>query len=124
MDIDAFAALVEEALESLPEEFLDKLENVQVDTEEWPSRDDLVAAGLPPRERHSLLGLYHGVPVTERGAFYMALPDRISIYQKPIEAVAGPDENDIRDQVRRTVVHEIAHYYGISDDRLDELGWD
>ena len=62
--------------------------------------------------------------VTERGAFYMALPDRISIYHKPIEAVAGADEEEIREQVRHTVVHEIAHYYGISDERLDELGWD
>lgn len=124
MDLDAFAALVSEALESLPEEFLEKLENVQVDVEEWPSREDLFTAGLSPGSRYALLGLYHGVPVTERGAFYMALPDHISIYQKPIEAVAGPDEEDIREQVRQTVVHEIAHYYGISDERLDELGWD
>lgn len=123
MDLSAFADLVSEALESLPEEFLEKLENVQVDIEEWPERQDLIDAGLSPGSKYSLLGLYHGVPMTERGAFYMALPDRISIYQKPIEAVAGPDENDIREQVRRTVVHEIAHYYGISDERLDELGW-
>lgn len=123
MDLDAFADLVSEALDSLPQEFLDKLENVQVDIEEWPSRDDLEDAGLSVRSRHSLLGLYHGVPVTERGAYYMAFPDRISIYQKPIEAMVGADEEQIREQVRRTVIHEIAHYYGISDERLDELGW-
>jgi len=123
MELDAFATLVSEALDSLPQEFLDKLENVQVDIEEWPSADDLVSAGLSPRSKYSLLGLYHGVPVTERGAFYMSFPDRISIYQKPIEAMSGPDEGGIREQVRRTVVHEIAHYYGISDERLDELGW-
>lgn len=123
MDLDAFADLVSEALDSLPQEFLDKLENVQVDIEEWPSRDDLEDAGLSARSRHSLLGLYHGVPVTERGAYYMAFPDRISIYQKPIEAMVGADEEQIREQVRRTVIHEIAHYYGISDERLDELGW-
>ena len=123
MDLDAFATLVSEALDSLPQEFLEKLENVQVDIEEWPSREELADAGLSPRSRYSLLGLYHGVPVTERGAYYMAFPDRISIYQKPIEAMAGSDEGDIREQVRRTVVHEIAHYYGISDERLTELGW-
>jgi predicted Zn-dependent protease with MMP-like domain len=123
VDIDAFAALVSEAIESLPEEFLEKLENVQVDIEEWPTGDELTRAGLPANARYSLLGLYHGVPVTARGAFYMAFPDRISIYQKPIEAAAGLDEERIRDQVRRTVVHEIAHFYGISDERLEELGW-
>jgi predicted Zn-dependent protease with MMP-like domain len=123
MDLDAFADLVTEALESLPEEFLEKLENVQVDIEEWPSPNDLLDAGLSARSKHSLLGLYHGVPMTERGIYYMAFPDRISIYQKPIEAMTGPDEERIREQVRRTVIHEIAHYYGISDERLDELGW-
>jgi predicted Zn-dependent protease with MMP-like domain len=123
MDLDAFADLVTEALESLPEEFLEKIENVQVDIEEWPSPNDLLDAGLSARSKHSLLGLYHGVPMTERGIYYMAFPDRISIYQKPIEAMTGPDEERIREQVRRTVIHEIAHYYGISDERLDELGW-
>jgi predicted Zn-dependent protease with MMP-like domain len=123
VDLDSFAELVSEALGSLPEEFLDKLENIQVDIEEWPSPEDLLSARLSARSKYSLLGLYHGVPLTERGAFYMALPDRISIYQKPIEALAGADEERIREQVRRTVVHEIAHYYGISDERLEELGW-
>jgi predicted Zn-dependent protease with MMP-like domain len=123
MDLDAFAELVSEALRSLPDEFLERLENIQVDIEEWPTRDDLVSAGLSPRSKYSLLGLYHGVPLTDRGAFYMALPDRISIYQKPIEALAGGDEIRIKQQVRQTVIHEIAHYYGIDDDRLHELGW-
>jgi predicted Zn-dependent protease with MMP-like domain len=120
--LDDFADLVSEAMDSLPDEFLDRLENVQIDIEEWPTRDDLVEAGLRPGDRWSLLGLYHGVPLTNRGAYYMALPDRITIYQKPIEALVGDDEEAIREQVRKTVVHEIAHYYGIDDDRLDELG--
>ncbi len=123
MELEAFAELVEKALDSLPQEFLDRLENVQVDIEEWPTREELEAAGLRPGQKHSLLGLYHGVPLTDRGVYYMALPDRISIYQKPIEAVSGPDDESIKEQVRRTVIHEIAHYYGIDDDRLDELGW-
>ena len=123
MDLDGFAELVSEALRSQPEEFHERLENIQVDIEEWPTRDDLVAAGLRPGSKHSLLGLYHGVPLTDRGAFYMAFPDRISIYQKPIEALAGGDEERIKQQVRQTVIHEIAHYYGIDDERLRELGW-
>ena len=123
MDLDAFAELVSEALQSLPEEFLDGLENIQVDIEEWPTPEDLAAAGLSPRAKYSLLGLYHGVPLTDRGVFYMAFPDRISIYQRPIEAVARGDEEEIKQQVRQTVIHEIAHYYGIDDERLDELGW-
>jgi len=123
VDLDAFARLVSEALESLPEEFLERLENLQLDIEEWPTREDLVAAGLPPRAKYSLLGLYHGVPLTDRGAFYVAFPDRISIYQKPIEAVARGDEERIKAQVRQTVIHEIGHYYGIDDARLRELGW-
>ena len=63
-----------------------------------------------------------GIPLTHRGVFYSSLPDTITIYQKPIERVAGEDEERIREQVRHTVVHEIAHYYGITDERLDELG--
>lgn len=122
MDLDAFGDLVMAALESLPEEFLERLENVQVDIEEWPSEQDLEDAGLVSRDRRHLLGLYHGVPLTDRGAYYMAFPDRITIYQKPIEAIAGDDEDEIREQVRHTVIHEIAHYYGIDDDRLEELG--
>jgi predicted Zn-dependent protease with MMP-like domain len=123
VNLDDFEILVEEALEGMPKEFLEHLENVQMDVEEWPSQADLVEAGLSPNARDSLLGLYHGVPNTERGAFYMAFPDRISIYKGPIEAFSGPDEEHIKEQVRRTVIHEIAHYYGISDERLDELGW-
>lgn len=122
MELDAFSELVSQALDSLPEVFVERLENIQVDVEEWPTRDDLEAVGLSHRDRYALLGLYHGVPLTERFSTYMAFPDRITIYQKPIEAVCGQDEDRIRDQVRHTVIHEIAHYYGISDDRLEELG--
>ena len=121
MDLDSFADLVSEAMESLPEEFLEALENVQVDIEEWPSSEDLESVGMSPRSRYGLLGLYHGVPLTDRHSQYVAFPDRITIYQKPIEAVCGHDEDRIREQVQHTVIHEIAHYYGIDDDRLHEL---
>jgi predicted Zn-dependent protease with MMP-like domain len=121
VDREDFERLVEEALDSLPDEFLEAMENVYVQVEEWPSREELAVVGLDPRDRYSLLGLYHGVPLTNRGTSYVALPDRISIYQRPIEAAAGPDDDAIRAQVQRTVIHEIAHHYGIDDDRLEEL---
>jgi predicted Zn-dependent protease with MMP-like domain len=122
MDLDAFSALVEDALESLPEEFKERLVNVQVDVAEWPSRDDLEQVGLRARDRSALLGLYHGVPMTERHVDHVLWPDYITIYQRPIEISAGPDVEAIAEQVRHTVVHEIAHYYGIDDERLEELG--
>jgi len=124
VDDAAFAGLVAAALDSLPQEFLERMENVEVLIEDWPSREDLEEAGLLPRDRSYLLGLYHGVPLTHRGSAYSALPDRITIFQKPIERLCGEDEEEIREQVRHTVIHEIAHYYGISDERLDELGYD
>ena len=122
LDSEDFARLVREALDSLPEEFLERLENVQVDVAEWPTPGELAGAGLDPGDKRALLGLYHGVPLTGRSSHYMALPDHITIYQRPIEAAVGPEEEAIKKQVRRTVMHEIAHYYGIDDGRLEELG--
>jgi predicted Zn-dependent protease with MMP-like domain len=124
VDDETFAELVSEAVDSLPQEFLERMENVELLIEDWPSREDLEDAGLTQRDRSRLLGLYHGVPLTHRGAFYSSLPDRITIYQRPIELAAGHDDDAIREQVRHTVIHEIAHYYGISDERLEELGYD
>ncbi|HEX2050218.1 MAG TPA: metallopeptidase family protein [Actinomycetota bacterium] len=114
-----FEALVAEALDSLPDDIAAAMDNVEVVVEDEPPRDAL--EGLPRGE--TLFGLYHGVPLTERELYDRALPDVISIYRGPIERAARtPDE--IRDEVRRTVVHEIAHHFGIDDERLTELGWD
>jgi predicted Zn-dependent protease with MMP-like domain len=113
-----FEDLVGEALDSLPEEFAARMENVEVVVEDEPPRDML--AQMP--RGTTLLGLYHGIPLTQRGQYGNVLPDRISIYRGPITRYARtPDA--IRDQVRKTVIHEIAHHFGISDDRLHELGW-
>jgi predicted Zn-dependent protease with MMP-like domain len=122
VELEAFAELVSQALEGLPAEFRERLENIQVDVEEWPTGQELFEAGLEPGDRYGLLGLYHGVPLTDRSSQYMAFPDRITIYMRPLEAAAGPDEVAIAEHVRHTVVHEIAHYYGIDDERLEELG--
>ncbi len=120
---EEFEDLVEEALASLPEEFLGALENIEVVVEDWPTAEDLEEAGLDRHGRGTLLGLYHGVPLTERGAWYAGVePDLITIYQRPIEAVAGQSPEAVRGQVRITVLHEVGHYFGIDDERLEELG--
>jgi predicted Zn-dependent protease with MMP-like domain len=116
----SFEALVAEALDSLPDYFREKLDNVEVVVETLADRETLRMAGLlNPME---LLGFYHGIPLTERSRGYnLVLPDKISIYQRPIEQVCRTPEA-IRAQVRHTVLHELAHHFGISDDRLRELG--
>ena len=81
---------------------------------------DRKLAGLGPRSL--LLGLYHGVPLTKRGESYnLVAPDKISIYQEHIEAICS-DDDEMREQIRKTVLHELGHYFGIDDDRLHELG--
>lgn len=116
-----FEALVEEALQGLPPFLARRMNNVDILLAKWPSRAELREAGVPPG--HTLLGLYQGVPLTERtSAYHLVPPDTITLYQGPIEAEADGDPEEIREQVRRTVVHEIAHHFGISDERLHELG--
>lgn len=117
---DQFETLVAEALADLPAEFLDKMSNISIEVQDWPSRHDYILAGLRPGL--TLLGLYHGIPLTERTQGYnLVLPDRITLYRRPIERVGGTPAA-IREQIRRTVLHEIAHHFGISDERLVELG--
>lgn len=113
-----FERVVAEALARLPEEFAARIDNVAVVVQDEPSTEDLQDAGLPPGEE--LFGLYVGVPLTDRSEYHMVLPDRILIFQGPHERHF--DDRDLVEEVRRTVVHEVAHYFGIDDDRLDELG--
>ena len=125
MDYDAFADLVAEALDSLPEEFLERLENVEVVIEEWPSREDLRGGGsVAARPDVPAGSLPRGAADRSRQLLLAACPTASPSIQKPIERLCGEDDEAIREQVRHTVIHEIAHYYGISDDRLDELGYD
>ncbi|MGE0570869.1 MAG: metallopeptidase family protein [Dehalococcoidia bacterium] len=115
-----FRRLVREAVATLPRALLNRVQNVDIVVERRPSLADRRLAGISSRE--TLLGLYHGIPLTERGEYYnLVLPDRISIYQEPIEGMCSGDD-EIREQVRRTVLHELGHYFGIDDDRLEELG--
>lgn len=122
---EQFEQLAAEALDGLPPFFLDHLSNVAVLIEKWPSRRALREAGVPPGD--TLLGLYTGIPLTERTQGYnLVAPDTITLYQGPIEHVAARQEGDylenVREEVRHTVIHEIAHHFGIDDDRLIELG--
>lgn len=119
MDRDRFRRLVAEAIEELPEEFLDQLHNVDVVIEDRPTRAQLSRTRVRPGR--TLLGLYEGVPQTRRGRHYgLVLPDKITIFQGPIENRCSSDR-EIREAVRGVVRHEIAHHFGIDDDRLDML---
>lgn len=118
---EEFEALVIEAVEGLPPFFRDRMRNVEVLTQAWPTPYDLASADVEPG--HTLLGLYTGIPLTERtGGYNLVSPDTITLFQGPIENEAGPDREAIRRLVRHVTIHEFAHHFGISDDRLRELG--
>ncbi|GIV95650.1 MAG: hypothetical protein KatS3mg057_0307 [Herpetosiphonaceae bacterium] len=122
MDESTFEQLVIEALDALPEEFRRQLENVEVLIERRPTPEHRRAAGLKPWQSRSLYGLYQGVPLTERGGGYTLVPpDTITLFSEPLMRDFRSPEA-LREQVRRTVLHELAHYFGIDDDRLHELG--
>ena len=117
-----FENVVAEVLDDLPADFAEKLENIEVVVEDRPAKADLEAAGVGKGQ--TLLGLYHGVPLSERGWHYMlVLPDRISIYKVPIERVCEQAKTPVDEMIRRVVLHEVAHHFGIPDSRLGELGY-
>jgi len=117
---DEFERLAAEALNDLPPFFQEQMENVEVLIKSWPNRRELDDAGVEPG--YTLLGLYHGIPLTERTHNYsLVSPDTITLFQGPIEQEAGHPE-EVPGVVRHTVIHEFAHHFGISDDRLRELG--
>jgi len=108
--VERFEEWVQEAVDSLPRELRARISNLEVVVEDEP----------PPGQR--LLGLYQGVPLTRRGSYYAGVPpDKITIYSGPLERLYGRDEERLRAEVRRVVLHEIAHHFGISDERLIEI---
>jgi|SRR5215210_2603406 len=114
-----FYELVERAVDRLPPELSRLLENVAIVVDDWPDYSTPLVSGGPGE---TLYGLYEGVPLTERGAgYYGVLPDKITIFRGPLERDFTKDE--LEEQVRITVVHEIAHYFGFGEERLEELGW-
>ena len=112
LNADAFEALVTDELDRLPDDMIDGLENVVFVVEDRPEDGSL-----------DLLGLYDGVAITERDRYgFGEMPDRIIVYREPLLSISA-DEEELREQVHITLVHEIGHYYGIDDNRLHELGW-
>src|SRR5919199_2213836 len=114
-----FYELVERSLDGLPQELAALLDNVAIVVEDSPEYSTpLVSEDLDD----TLYGLYEGVPLTQRGAgYYGTLPDKITIFRGPLERDFPPEE--LGEQIRVTVVHEIAHHFGFDEDRLEELGW-
>jgi predicted Zn-dependent protease with MMP-like domain len=113
MSPDDFEELVAEALDTIPPELADLIDNCVIVVEDYP----------PPDRPTDLLGLYEGIPITERGEFYSGvLPDKITVFRMPTLAICSSVE-DVIDEVHITVVHEIAHYFGIDDHRLHQLGY-
>ena len=113
-----FEDLVAEALDTIPEDLAAHIENVAVQVQDWPNRSQTRG------HRGMLLGLYEGVSLTRRGpiSYAGAMPDRITIFRGPHLRIAS-DRDQLRRRIATTVVHEVGHHFGISDERLLELGW-
>ncbi len=111
-----FYELVERALEGVPPELSQYLENIVIVVDDWPEKH-MLGEG----EDDTLYGLYEGVPITERGSDYYGLPDRITIFRGPLERDFSADK--LEEEIRVTVIHEIAHYFGFDEARIAELGW-
>jgi predicted Zn-dependent protease with MMP-like domain len=118
VDRETFEALVADALDQIPEELGRFMDNVAVFVEDWPTPEQLGG------RRGTLLGLYQGISLTRRSSlnYGPAMPDRITVFRGPISRIAQ-NHWELMDIVTRTVIHEVAHHFGISDARLHELGW-
>lgn len=117
-----FEKLVAEAVSALPDEFLAHLGNVDIVVEDFPGPDIIEMEEL--ESPYDLLGYFEGVPLTEReSSSEPLLPDRITIFQLPIESIAT-SRADLVEEIQKTVVHEVAHFFGLDEDRIAELGWD
>ena len=118
MDRDKFEQLVKEGIEAIPEKFLEKLDNVDIVIEDEPTPAQLKKLKLRPGAK--LFGLYQGVPQTRRGYYSWVLPDKITIFQKPIEEVCFSDKQ-VKEMVKKTVWHEIAHHFGMDEKRVRKV---
>ena len=118
---DEFEQLVADALATLPPEILNRMDNVAITVQEWPSRAQLESSRVPTGS--TLFGLYQGVPLTRRTSHYgMVPPDRITIFRGPLTRYFATPEA-IAEQVRKTVVHEIAHHFGMGEAQIAQLGY-
>jgi predicted Zn-dependent protease with MMP-like domain len=118
MEREEFVNVAEETLDSLPEEFRSRIKNVAILIEDFPANQ------RPPKlgqRRRLLLGIFHGVPATKRSVFNLpAGPDHIVLYQKNIEAICS-SEAEVRHQIRQTLIHELGHYFGMTEEQLKDV---
>ena len=120
-DADEFGQIVSQAVDDLPEWVREHMDNVAITVAPWPRAEQ--RRRLDQRRGQTLLGLYAGVPLTRRGRGYnMVAPDRITLFQGPLEATARDDQTLVR-AIRRTVVHELAHHFGFGEAQIRELGY-
>ncbi len=118
MKREDFVRSVEEALDSLPREFRSRIRNVAVLVEDLPPHQPPVR---PSKPTQLLLGIFHGIPQTKKSVFDLSTgPDHIVLYQKNIEAVCSSEE-EVREQIRRTVIHELGHYFGMTEEQLRDV---
>ena len=121
LPLNKFRKVIERALEEIPQPLADHLQHVIVDIEPMPDEDTCRSLGLD--DPGELMGLYHGTPMTQRDADHAeGLPDRIVIYQRNIERYAE-SEREVIDEIRTTVLHEVGHHFGLSEEDLDRLGY-
>ena len=123
MEKAKFEILVEKAFEELPQEFKSRIENVHVVVEDLPDEHDLIGAKV--LNKYSLLGLYTGVPLRHRGpgyGVYPVVPDRIKIYRENIERISKSD-TEIEGKIREVLIHEVAHYFGMTDQEIRKAGY-
>ncbi len=131
MDERRFRHIVANAIDGLPQEFREALNNIEIVVEDWPTEDDLAwfeeREGLDEGEAEDLLlGLYQGTPLPERTAtgYTGSLPDCITLYRAALEEFCEGNEKAMAEETRKTLLHEIGHYFGLDEDRLEELGYD
>jgi len=116
---EQFQNLVLQALSDLPEDIRHSLQNVDVVVDDVASMSQIVGTGI--ENAMNLLGLYEGIPLTERYGYDMVLPDKVTLFQKPIESICDTQEQ-MAEEISKTLIHEIAHHFGLDDDHLDRLG--
>ena len=118
MTREKFVNVAEETLDSLPEEFRSRIQNVAILVEDYPAKQ---LRSQPCQQRQLLLGIFHGVPATNRSVFNLSTgPDHIVLYQKNIEAVCS-SEAEVRHQIRQTLIHELGHYFGMTEEQLKDV---
>ena len=116
---EQFQNLVLQALSDLPEDVRHSIQNVDVVVDDVASINQIAGTGI--ENAIDLLGLYEGIPLTERYGYDMVLPDKVTLFQKPIESICDTQEQ-MAEEISKTLIHEIAHHFGLDDDHLDRLG--